>query len=396
MKDEEHQLDPQLEKAERIAYLIAGFIRHTLTPEEHDELDAWVEASPENMQLFEELTDEQKSEQALRTFQQTDTSEGLRRLHEKIHAEALKTRSPRGFSRQLIIMAAAAVLVVAVSSILFFSNHKNNDNANTVTGRTSSRAYLRMAAGDTIWLDAAANGNLAVQGNTQIVKDSGLLSYHQTGERGINLETVMNTLATERGGQYSLLLPDGTRVWLNAASSISFPTAFTGRERKVTLVGEAYFEVAKDALRPFQVWVGNTLIEALGTHFNINAYGDEDAVRASLVDGSVRVVQGASSRMIRPGEEAQVSQGSIHVATANLARATGWHNGRLVFSNTALPTVARELSRWYDVDIAYRGRSNLHISIIIDRGLPLEKVIKLLEGTGNVHFKHTGDTYTIE
>lgn len=393
MKDEEHPLDPQLEKAERIAYLIAGFIRHTLTPAEHDELDAWVEASPENMQLFEELTDEQKSAEGLSYFQQVNTRDGLKRLHQKIQAEARRTQSPRRFSRRLWAMAAAAVLLAAVSILLFLNTRKTPAAA---AATSSYKALLRTASGDTIWLDQTADGNVAVQGNTQVVKNGGELSYHHTTRMGINQSTVMNTLSTRRGGQYSLLLPDGSKVWLNAASSISFPTAFTGHERKVVLTGEAFFEVVKDAARPFQVWVGQAYVEATGTRFDVNAYGDEALLRISLVEGTVRLVQGALSRLLRPGEEARLQAGNIHLQTANLAQATGWREGRLVFRNTPLSTIARELSRWYDEDIAYHGQKDLHISITINRGLPLEKLGRLLEATGNVQFVKSGQGWELK
>jgi ferric-dicitrate binding protein FerR (iron transport regulator) len=395
MKDEEVSQSHLLEKAERVAYLIAGFIRHTLTPEEHDELDAWVEASPENMQLFEDLTDEEKTTQGLNDFQQVNTQEGLKRLHQKIQAQARQTQSPRRLSRQLLIMAAAAIIMVAVSGILFFSGKKTTPPATAYTPPLH-KTLLVTAAGDTIWLDKTPDGNLAVQGNTQVVKNNDLLSYHGKAQLGISQQTVLNTLTTQRGGQYSLQLSDGSKVWLNAVSSLRYPTAFTEHERKVMLSGEAYFEIAKEAARPFQVWVGNTRIEVMGTHFYVNAYGDDASVKVTVIDGSVRIVQGNESRVIKTGEEASIRQGKISVTKANLPQASGWHNDRLAFNNTPLSDVAKELARWYEVDITFRGHKNVHVSITIDRGLPLDKVVQLLEGTGNVHFSRTEKGLAIE
>src|ERR1700694_5133600 len=208
-------------------------------------------------------------------------------------------------------LVAAAALLLAVAGLLFLLPHRVAPPRMAIKAQPPYKAVLQIANGAPISLDQAPDGNLAVQGNTQVVKDAGTLAYNRFPHLGIRQQTVENLLRTERGGRFTLILPDGSKVWLNAASAISFPSAFTGRERKVVVWGEAYFEVAKDAARPFQVWAGDTKIEVLGTHFNVNAYGDEPMIKAALIEGSVRVARGGIERLFRPGEEAQVSSGEI-------------------------------------------------------------------------------------
>jgi ferric-dicitrate binding protein FerR (iron transport regulator) len=192
-------------------------------------------------------------------------------------------------------------------------------------------------------------------------------------------------------------LADGTKVWLNAASSVRFPVAFTGKERKVEITGEAYFEVAKDKTKPFRVKANSSEIEVLGTHFNVNAYDDEASIKTTLLEGKVKIsvpVSGRKSsyKSLFPGEQAEISKdGKIKVkGHADTEEAVAWMNGHFQFKSADIKTVLRQIARWYDVEIEYRGNIDLHFTGQLTRNENVSKVLNELMLTGEVHFKIDG------
>ncbi|HQW44934.1 MAG TPA: FecR domain-containing protein, partial [Chitinophagaceae bacterium] len=202
---------------------------------------------------------------------------------------------------------------------------------------------------------------------------------------------------TPRGGQYQVTLSDGTQVWLNAASSIRFPVVFTGTERKVEITGEAYFEVAKNKAMPFKVTAGSSEVEVLGTHFNINSYTDEPYIKTTLLEGSVKVTvpasaAGQSSKILQYGQQTAVNkEGKISVLNnADLEEAVAWKNGRFQFKSADLKTILRQISRWYDADVEYRGNVNIHFTGQLPRNDNVNKVFEKLALTGEVNFKVEG------
>lgn len=220
------------------------------------------------------------------------------------------------------------------------------------------KAVLILADGSRIILNHAKNGTLVSQGNISINKiGNGRLKYNTLKSvQGVADGTLaLNTIVTPRGGQYHVILPDGTRVWLNASSSIKFPMVFSGKERKVEITGEAYFEVVTDPERPFDVKAGETNIRVLGTHFNVMAYADEQAVNTTLLEGKVKVSSGKTTNFMKPGQQALISNGTINIATANVEEAVAWKNGYFYFKDSDIKTVMRQISRWYDVDVEYKG-----------------------------------------
>lgn len=264
-----------------------------------------------------------------------------------------------------------------------------------------NRATLTLGNGRTIVLDQLEEGELAVQAGVSVFKvDSGSLAY-RTGEHPG--ERTYNTLSTPRGGQYRLILPDSTLVWLNAASSITYPTAFEKEERRVTITGEAYFEVRHDKARPFRVEMnipGRTgqVVEVLGTRFNINAYADESGVRTTLLDGSVRVtplsgrnMPSGKAQLLRPGQQSLLRQGALSVHEADIASAVAWKNGLFQFRDTGLREVMRQLARWYNVEVVYEGNvPDRSFSGKIYRDLNASQVLDILRFT-NVHFRIEGE-----
>jgi ferric-dicitrate binding protein FerR (iron transport regulator) len=260
-----------------------------------------------------------------------------------------------------------------------------------------NRAILTLDNGQTIVLDSAKKGALAVQGNMQVLKlDDGKIVYRKNGSGAPDGSGISyNLMSTPRGGQYQLTLPDGTRVWLNAASSIRYPTAFAGRDRRVEVHGEAYFQVAANPRQPFVVDVNKKqTIEVLGTEFNVNAYEDEAFVRTTLIRGGVRVTGGAgsakgkTSRVLLPGQQVQLDeQGSmLLIDHPNIDATLAWRNGIFSFDHSDIRSVMRELARWYDMDVEYRGTPTSDtFGGDIRRNLSLSKVFRILEKS-QVHF----------
>lgn len=250
-------------------------------------------------------------------------------------------------------------------------------------------AVLRLADGSQIVLDSAGNGEISRQGGTSVIKKgNGQLVYQTSGE---DQAVLYNTLSTTRGKQFRMTLPDGTMVWLNSFSSLHYPTRFTGATRSVEVSGEAYFEVAADASRPFVVQAGRQKVTVLGTHFNINSYEDEPAVRTTLLEGAVRVGNAAGQVTLSPGQQASVGQHDtrISVAKVNAEEAVAWKNGYFHFDNADIQTVMRQLARWYDVEVKYDGvtpTAGGDFKGDIGRGLTLAQVLKVLEQT-RVHFR---------
>jgi len=225
--------------------------------------------------------------------------------------------------------------------------------------------------------------------------NNGQLAYHTTNEKPT--EVLYNTLATPRGGQYQLMLPDGSKVWLNAASSIRYPTAFVGKTRQVDITGEAYFEIAKDANRPFTVRVGSPAgtkgaVRVLGTQFNVNAYSDEPVVRTTLLEGAVKVMKDAASAVLAPGEQALLDQtGEVRLARdADLEQVMAWKNGQFVLKEADIRTVMRQIERWYDVEVVFEDDIRDKFYVDMSRNTNLSNVFRILESTGLVHFRIDG------
>lgn len=298
--------------------------------------------------------------------------------------------------------AAAAVILIGFAVNTFIADKPDKVVADLTEKKVPENdiapgqngAILTLATGEKIVLDSAVDGSLAQQGNVSVTKKNGELVYRNDGKTG---EVVFNTMSTPKGRQFNLVLADGSRVWLNAASSITFPTAFTGKERKVTIQGEAYFEIAHNADKPFIVESGKNSIKVLGTHFNVNAYDNENVVSVTLLEGSVNVSRGITSKMIKPGQQAQINEREqINlVFNVDVDHVVAWKNGRISFQGANIGTVMRQMSRWYDVDIEYSEKLDDRFYADMSRSTMLSDVLKALELTTNVHFKVEGRKVTV-
>ena len=310
-----------------------------------------------------------------------------------------------------LIAAAAAVLVMAgAAGYYWLLNKPKTDAGGPVAVKVKPKdlppgkdaAVLTLADGKKIILDSAS-GTITQQGNVTVLNIKGQLSYAATAKEQGNSEVVYNTVTTARGNQYQLVLADGSKVWLNSASSLRFPTSFTGKSREVELDGEGYFEVSKNAAKPFHVKTRTQDIEVLGTHFNVNGYKDEEVIKTTLLEGKVRVKSAGSlqtsdvrlptSVILQPGQQAIASNNStsIHVTDdIDIDQVMAWKNGWFEFDNTDLKMIMRQVSRWYDVDIVYETKTgNEKYGGRISRNINLSNIVKMLEGYG-LHFRLEG------
>lgn len=295
--------------------------------------------------------------------------------------------------------AAIALLMVGAGVYFWLAGKKEEELAHkpavsaTHIQAGGNRAILTLADGSTIILDSAADGTLAAQGNTKIIKlNEGALAYN-SGALPPDGKVPYNTISTPKGGQYQIVLPDGSRVWLNAASSIRFPVSFAGNERQVEVDGEVYFEVKKDAVRPFSVTANQSRIDVLGTSFNVNAYSNEDTLRTTLVEGSVRVNAGSRSGILSPGEQAQVNAAGKKpdmqiISNVDIDKVLAWKNGYFNFENASLEMAMKQLERWYNIEVVYeKDIPPVYFVGKLSMKWDLDKLLKILEESSGVHFK---------
>jgi transmembrane sensor len=300
-------------------------------------------------------------------------------------------------------LTAAAVVLIAFSVVLLFYAQKDNGNIFAAFRHIpndiapgGNKAILTLANGNQIILTNAKNGLLAQQGGTQINKTANGQIIYNVAQAVKGTDTAFNTITTPRGGQYIVVLPDSSRVYLDASSSLRFPAAFSGKLRTVMLTGEAYFEVAHNKNMPFHVITKGQTVEVLGTHFNINAYNDERDIKTTLLEGSVRVSTEGSMALLMPGEQSQIS-GSVTagksitvIRYANTDEAVAWKNGFFQFENADIKTIMRQFARWYNVDVVFEGNVQDRLfSGEIHRSLTVLQALDLLN-YANVHFNIDG------
>jgi ferric-dicitrate binding protein FerR (iron transport regulator) len=295
---------------------------------------------------------------------------------------------------------AAAVLVIAAGGWLWSSRHRAqpvDDSPITIEANPGGdRALLTLGNGRQVVLDSAANGMLAIQGNDRVIKQNGQLDYQRNGKGDETAENtvLMNTLAIPRGGQYKLILADGTKVWLDAASSITYPTAFVGKTRQVSISGQAYFEVVHNPNMPFEVKVQGQTIRDIGTAFNINAYEDEPTMKVTLVSGAIAVGgPGSMVELRQAGQQAEYKDGQqTPVHDTDLTSVLAWKNGLFYLTSADIATVMRQVGRWYDVDILFeKGIPAGHITGEVPRNTMLSTALQVLRTSG-IHFMVEGKT----
>lgn len=357
---------------ERINYLFHRYYEQTATDEEVRELMELLKDPSQDAGLSAML--EQQWEGLVAADPRFTAAEGLPVLNRVLGRED-KVR----FLPSLRWVAAAAVIFLGgVTAFLWQQPVKKSQQAQVIMPG-SNKAVLTLADGSSVTLDSTGK-QVIRQGNTTIMQSGGQLEYTTNGNSN---KISYNTLRTPRGGQFHLTLPDGSAVWLNAASSVTYPTAFTGADRTVKVTGEAYFEIAKMASKPFRVKISETtVINVLGTNFNINAYTDEPFTNTTLLEGSIGVMTGNNQQVIlRPGQQARTTGTEVKVLeNTDIDQVIAWKNGAFNFDGTDLSSVLRQLSRWYDVDVVFEGKiPQRRFGGAIQRNLQLQQVLRILE-----------------
>lgn len=402
---------------DQIADILLRHLQGNLSEAEQQQLQQWLDASAQRRHFFEQLHDEEKLREQLMLFLPGTEQATEQAILAKIH-DIRNTGAAAGAEEATVVPLwkrgwvryAAAVVLMAGGVTYFWMAGNNNKPApetsslaktEILPGKTG--AVLTLADGRQVVLDSAGNGIIAMESGTQVILDNGKLLYDLDKETGGKIQ--FNTMSTPKGRQFQVVLPDGTKVWLNAASSIRYPVEFAANERKVYVAGEAYFEVAKDMHRPFLVSVNNTAdVEVLGTEFNVNAYDNERVVRTTLVNGGVRVSAQqaeppADGRLndviLKPGQQAKVLNTAAGKALQNvknpvtiaddvdIEQITAWKNGFFNFGeNVDLGEMMRQLERWYDIEVVYEnGVPEKSFLGEIPRHLPLKDVLDILQRT---------------
>ncbi len=393
---------------EAIAYLLKKHLNGELSAEETIEWEKWLSESPDNQELVNRLQDPEQLMQDLRIFYSARENI-LQKLKNRIPLSDRKESAPGNFvskisflHHRLLKYAAVLILILGLGGLWwmqFRTKEKTISQVQPVQDIIhpgTNKAVLTLGNGTKIILDESRQGVIAQEEGTNISVQDNQLSYQEKKETG---SISFNTMSTPRGGQYRIVLQDGTAVWLNAQSSITYPVRFTEKERKVSITGEVYFEVARDTARPFIVDLqSQATIEVLGTHFNVNAYEEEASINTTLLEGSVVIRNGKYNQVLKPNQQArQIGDLSIQVAEmgkSGLNEVTAWKNGAFYFEEADLKTVMRQLARWYDFDIVYAGEIKEKFHLDLQRNTRIENVFRILEETRGVHFKIEGKKIT--
>lgn len=418
--------DKDILTAEEIARLLYKEMHDDLTKEERQRLNSWrYSQDPETQAFLEELTSWPSLEEDLKLFGSFDSHAALRDIRRRIKEEdqqkqpesiPVAVEQPRRRSFSWLLPGGFVFLGLLAGGIFLYVNNQNKvvpkgaNESNGIAARKSAitpggdKAILTLADGHTIELDNASQGQLAMQGGVKVVKlADGQVSY-EVPARDKDAEVHYNTISTPKGGQYQIVLPDGSRVWLNAGSSLQFPTVFTGKARSVLLSGEGYFQIAKNAFQKFTIQLtprpgfsqgrpegapaNDLLIEVLGTEFDVKAYSEDKDIRTTLVSGSVKVQLGNASSVLKPGQQARVENtGSSElqvVSNVSTEDVAAWRDGFFRFQSASLESVMNQLARWYDVQVQYEGgvRPTQLLTANMSRKNNLTDILKVLEISG--------------
>jgi transmembrane sensor len=394
----------------RLEYLFKCYINNKYSGPEEEELMALL-SNPENEEQVQILMDRfmentrheiQMSDQAAASILNNILKRGKGFVIQKKNSKTVYT----------FWLGLAASVLIILGGAYFISDKKEHaiakqDSSSSVGLKTEKsakilpgghHAVLTTSDGKAIILDSMPNGLLTQQGSTDVKKLGGLLEYKAPASFIGDTVISYNTVSTPRGGQYQIVLSDGSKVWLNAASSIRFPTAFSGSLREVELTGEAYFEVAKNKEKPFQVKVRDLKIAVLGTHFNVKAYEDESEIKTSLLEGSVKIIQGKEAGLLKPGQQAVINfkDDKVKIANADMVEVIAWKNGLFRFEGANIETIMREIGRWYDVEIVYAGKvPRRRFEGKINRNAGLSEVLRILE-LSNVKFSIAGKKIIVQ
>ncbi|PVD50639.1 hypothetical protein DC498_18770 [Terrimonas sp.] len=391
---------------ERFSYLLEKHFQKTISPSERKELSQIMRRLQPDAALEEWMHEKWHSFSPGEKLEEDETEQYFDSI--MAAANEIDERSPRShhiaFTRSRRWLSVAAILLIGLSgslAYLFIQKPAGSvhEQATIIPKQDiapgGNFATLTLADGTKVILDSAVNGIVAEQGNTKVIKlGNGEIKYEHSKSLG---KVLFNTMTTPAGGQYHLLLPDGTGVWLNAASSVTYPTVFTGKERMVSVTGEAYFEVTRNAAMPFKVKTGEQVIEVLGTHFNVNAYSDENTVNTTLAEGKISITDKGKTMLLQPGQQAQNNRSGnlVLIQHPDIDETLAWKDGLFRFNGTGIEAIMRQVSRWYNVEVIYKDKITEQFVAEIPRNVKVSKLLELLELTKQVHFTIDNRTITV-
>ncbi len=403
-------------KQKRIAYLLDQYAMHKITLEEEEELFIVLDGANHDQEIKNILLQMMQSEESFEESDRMKWEPVLRKVvaqgkKEELREEQVYTLPKKESSFTWKKMAAAAVLFLLMGTGLFYILKDQNINSvvavekapvlKDVAPPNTVNATLTLSNGVTIILDSTGNGMLAQQGHVKVMKLSdGQIVYDPLSLNTEDNEIRYNTLSNPRGSKaVNIVLTDGSKVWLNAESTLHYPTVFTGDERRVEITGEAYFEVAPSDGIPFHVGAAGMDVQVLGTHFNINSYKEENVLRTTLLEGSVKVNKGEKSLLIKPGEQAQIfknNSNSIFISKPDLNEVMAWKDGKFSFSNMDLESIMREMARWYNVEVVYEAKIADRYTVNVSRDVPVSQLFKFIEMSGGVKFDISNQVITVK
>lgn len=392
----------------KIKDLFLKYINGQCSREELDEVFSHIESGTRQAEWDSAI--EEDLEHVLASDRQSNlTSSEVNRIYEAVESRLSSSGVSSSRQRTLRLwwpVAIAATILIVMSAGYLLFNRKDSTQSlavkPTVVHPGGNKAFLTLSNGKKISLTDAANGSIAAQAGIKIIKTAdGQIIYTTENSSAGSGSSQYNTIETPRGGQYQVRLPDGTSVWLNAASKLVYPVNFHGsKERRIQLDGEAYFEVAKDKNRPFIVKTGKQEVTVLGTHFNINGYKDEPIISTTLMEGSIKTSNTSSgnSRILSPGQQSTVfsGDGAIDVRNVNTENIISWKNGYFIFDNQDITSIMKVIGRWYDVNIDYQSiNKEEKFGGTFSRSSDLDDILKVLKILGNVDFKVEGRTIVV-
>lgn len=380
----------------RLAELFKKYVDKTITEEEYAELFVYIRNPETKEQVLAFMDEHNKKVQSDALVHEVDW--------DGMYANITNPKKSDGRKRMPIWKYAAAAAILLVAGFTLYYTVQKSAEVKPLAYYNDikpggDKATLTLADGSQIVLDNKNTGQVATEGAISIETDAkGQIVYLVKGNSETESQKI-NTLSTPAGGKFSVVLSDGSKVWLNATSSIKFPAAFAKDERRVEVKGEAYFEIEKDSSRPFYVKNGSSEIKVLGTHFNVMAYPDEYRSELTLLEGAVQFTKSGNSELLKPGKQILYTESSTETKQrdANIEEVMAWKNDLFVFNNTNIDEIMKELMRWYDVKIKYEGeKPDISFTGVIPRNANVSKVLKALELTGDVVFGIENNVITCE
>lgn len=374
---------------EQTRLLFISFLNHQCSTAEEQQVNQLLE-DPDMMAYLHQLMDEQDAQAAQEAALQDKVDAAkMESWQQQINERIAGSSAAVPLMRRLSWLHYAAIFTgfVLLAGIVWLLKGPEAADIRTLAKQTDilpggHKATLTLANGSVISLEDAKNGTLATQDGMRIEKTKDGNILYSVANGNAQQASTINTITTPKGGQYQVTLPDGTKAWLNAASSLRYPLHFDAKERRVKMTGEAYFEVTKNKTRPFIVETDQQEIQVLGTHFNVNAYPDEGMVKTTLVEGSVRVrARNGQSALLKPGQQAILNR-DIQVKEADIAHQLAWKNGDFIFRGETLESLLRQVSRWYDIEVEYPHQlGNMRFNGMVSRAQPLSTIIEMIQST---------------